>query len=650
MNGENANVVGATPAQCEAIFDAGADVITLGNHTWTRTELQDYLARTSRCLRPANFAPQCPGQGFGIYEAPFGKICVVNAMGRFTLDANTDNPFVVVDNILADNPVPLTLVDFHAEGTSEKLAMGYFWTAGRAPSGAPIRMCRPRTGRVLPGGTGYITDLGMTGPAHSVLGIAVDAEHRQILRRPAPALRERGAARASLKRRFLSSTRRRGLPARRGAAHSGGGEGMTIAILIVSVLALAAAAAGLIVALGSRKQLGKLDPAALAETVAAETARRQAEAAEALQSALREENRAARAELSALVQTTMKTYSEAQTTAINQQFRTFSESNRTALDAIRATVQGQLETMQRDNHSQLDLMRQTVDEKLQKTLNDRITQSFQLVNERLQEVYTGLGEMRTLASGVGDLKKVLSNVKTRGILGEYQLGAIIAELLSPEQYEENVVTKPGSTQRVEFAIRLPGENGQGVYLPIDAKFPGDTYSQLVDAYDTGDPAAIAAAQAALETRIKGCAKDIRDKYIDPPNTTDFAIMFLPFEGLYAEVVRMGLVDTLQRQYRVNIAGPTTFAALLNSLQMGFRTLAIQKRSGEVWTVLGAVKTEFETFGTVLEAAQTRIEQTSKELDKLVGVRTRQINRKLKSVSTLPKEDAARLLGDGEGEE
>lgn len=425
---------------------------------------------------------------------------------------------------------------------------------------------------------------------------------------------------------------------------------MTTAILIVSVLALAAAAAGLIVALGSRKQLSKLDPAALAETVAAETARRQAEAAEALQSALRGENRAARAELSALVQTTMKTYSEAQTTAINQQFRTFSESNRAALDAIRATVQGQLETMQRDNHSQLDLMRQTVDEKLQKTLNDRITQSFQLVNERLQEVYTGLGEMRTLASGVGDLKKVLSNVKTRGILGEYQLGAIIAELLSPEQYEENVVTKPGSTQRVEFAIRLPGENGQGVYLPIDAKFPGDTYAQLVDAYDTGDPAVIAAAQAALETRIKGCAKDIRDKYIDPPNTTDFAIMFLPFEGLYAEVVRMGLVDTLQRQYRVNIAGPTTFAALLNSLQMGFRTLAIQKRSGEVWTVLGAVKTEFETFGTVLEAAQTRIEQTSKELDKLVGVRTRQINRKLKSVSTLPKEDAARLLGDGEGEE
>ena len=263
---------------------------------------------------------------------------------------------------------------------------------------------------------------------------------------------------------------------------------MTIAILIVSVLALAAAAAGLIVALGSRKQLSKLDPAVLAETVAAETARRQAEAAEALQSALREENRAARAELSALVQTTMKTYSEAQTTAINQQFRTFSESNRTALDAIRATVQGQLETMQRDNHSQLDLMRQTVDEKLQKTLNDRITQSFQLVNERLQEVYTGLGEMRTLASGVGDLKKVLSNVKTRGILGEYQLGAIIAELLSPEQYEENVVTKPGSTQRVEFAIRLPGENGQGVVVEPSAAAPDAIpASTFTNTYSTSLP-------------------------------------------------------------------------------------------------------------------------------------------------------------------
>ena len=393
-----------------------------------------------------------------------------------------------------------------------------------------------------------------------------------------------------------------------------------------------------------------LDPARLTDAVADEVTQREAIALGTVKADLISEGRANRVESTAQVNSSMKTWSEAQTTAINQQFRTFSEQNTAALNAIRATVQDQLSAMQKDNHAQLDQMRQTVDEKLQKTLNDRITQSFQLVNERLQEVYTGLGEMKTLASGVGDLKKVLSNVKTRGILGEYQLGAIISEILAPEQYEENVVTHPGTANRVEFAVRLPGDGGKSVYLPIDAKFPGDTYAALVDAYETGDPAQIAAAQAALETRIKSCARDIRDKYIDPPNTTDFAIMFLPFEGLYAEVVRMGLVDALQRTYRVNIAGPTTFAALLNSLQMGFRTLAIQKRSSEVWNVLGAVKTEFETFGGVLEAAQKRIEQTSQELDKLVGVRTRKINSRLRAVSSLPAEDSRRLLGDADADE
>ncbi len=393
-----------------------------------------------------------------------------------------------------------------------------------------------------------------------------------------------------------------------------------------------------------------LDPARLTDAVADEVTQREAIALGTVKADLISEGRANRVESTAQVNSSMKTWSEAQTTAINQQFRTFSEQNTAALNAIRATVQDQLSAMQKDNHAQLDQMRQTVDEKLQKTLNDRITQSFQLVNERLQEVYTGLGEMKTLASGVGDLKKVLSNVKTRGILGEYQLGAIISEILAPEQYEENVVTHPGTANRVEFAVRLPGDGGKSVYLPIDAKFPGDTYAALVDAYDSGDPAQITAAQAALETRIKGCARDIRDKYIDPPNTTDFAIMFLPFEGLYAEVVRMGLVDALQRTYRVNIAGPTTFAALLNSLQMGFRTLAIQKRSSEVWNVLGAVKTEFETFGGVLEAAQKRIEQTSQELDKLVGVRTRKINSKLRAVSSLPAEDSRRLLGDADADD
>ncbi len=329
--------------------------------------------------------------------------------------------------------------------------------------------------------------------------------------------------------------------------------------------------------------------------------------------------------------------------SVGEQFNTFTLQSKDSMDGIRTTVQNRLQSLQNDNNIQLEKMRETVDEKLQKTLDDRITKSFKLVNDRLQEVYVGLGEMKTLANGVGDLKKVLSNVKTRGIVGEYQLGAIIDELLSKEQYEENIVTKKGSANRVEYAIKLPGESDKSVFLPIDAKFPADTYLHLVEAYESGDNGAIAAAQNTLEVRIKGCAKDIHDKYIDPPNTTDFAIMFLPFEGLYAEVVRKGLVDVLQRQYKVNIAGPTTFAALLNSLQMGFRTLAIQKRSSEVWHVLGAVKTEFKTFTNVLEVAQKRIEQTGAELDKLVGVRTRKINSKLREVAELPSMEAKGLL-------
>ena len=421
---------------------------------------------------------------------------------------------------------------------------------------------------------------------------------------------------------------------------------MTTVIILLLSLAVALSLGCLVLLIVNLTKLRRLDPARISDAVADEVSQREAVALSGLKTDLVSENRASRLESNAMIQNTMQSFSQTQTASINQQFRTFTEQNAASLNAIRATVQGQLETLSKDNHDQLELMRQTVDEKLQKTLNDRITQSFQMVNERLQEVYTGLGEMKNLASGVGGLKKVLSNVKTRGILGEYQLGAIMSEILAPEQYEENVATVPGSANRVEFAVRLPGEDGHCVYLPIDAKFPGDTYAALVDAYESGDSALITAAQAALETRIKGCAKDIRDKYVSPPDTTDFAIMFLPFEGLYAEVVRMGLVDVLQRQYKVNIAGPTTFAALLNSLQMGFRTLAIQKRSGEVWSVLGAVKTEFATFGTVLEAAQKRIEQTGAELDKLVGTRTRAINRKLKTVSELPVEDSRKLLGDG----
>lgn len=317
--------------------------------------------------------------------------------------------------------------------------------------------------------------------------------------------------------------------------------------------------------------------------------------------------------------------------------------NEQKLDSIRSTIERRLTALQEDNARKLEEMRATVDDKLQKTLESRITQSFQLVNERLEQVYKGLGEMQQLASGVGDLKKVLSNVKTRGVLGEIQLGAILEQILSPEQYDTNVVTKKGSSAYVEYAVRLPGDGETPVWLPIDAKFPGDAYAQLVDAYDSGNADAIAATGATLERQIRAFAKEIRDKYIDPPNTTDFAIMFLPFEGLYAEVVRRGLVETLQNAYKVNIAGPTTMAALLNSLQMGFQTLAIQKRSSEVWNVLGAVKTEFDKFGDVLAATQQRLDQANAELDKLVGVRTRQIQKRLSTVTALPEAQSLPVL-------
>ena len=328
---------------------------------------------------------------------------------------------------------------------------------------------------------------------------------------------------------------------------------------------------------------------------------------------------------------------------VDKQFKDFREQSAATQELLRKTMEERMTAMQSSNNEKLEQMRATVDEKLQKTLDERISQSFEAVNKRLAEVYKGLGEMQTLAGDVGDLKKVMAGVKTRGILGEIQLGAIITEMLAPEQYEENVVTRPGTANRVEFAIKLPGEGDQPVLLPVDAKFPADAYHHLVDAYEAGDPEAIKAAASELEARIKGAAKDIRDKYVEPPYTTTFGIMFLPFEGLYAEVVRMGLVDVLQNQYRVSVAGPTTLAALLNSLQMGFRTLAIQKRSGEVWEVLGAVKTEFGKFEGVLAKAKEHIDKTGDELDKLIGTRTRQINRKLKSVAELPAADAQKLL-------
>lgn len=346
--------------------------------------------------------------------------------------------------------------------------------------------------------------------------------------------------------------------------------------------------------------------------------------------------------LTSRTDTLRKTVSE-MVNSLDERFKSFSMQNEQKLENIRNTVEHKLKILQEDNSKQLEQMRLTVDEKLQKTLNERINQSFKIVSDRLEQVYKGLGEMQTLAAGVGDLKKVLSNVKTRGILGEIQLGAILEEILSPEQYAQNIATKPGSTCTVEFAIKLPGDENGFVYLPIDSKFPADAYTQLLDAYDSSDQAQINTAVSNLDKFIKLSAKTIRDKYIEPPYTTDFGIMFLPFEGLYAEVVRRGMIEKLQRDYKINIAGPTTMAAILNSLQMGFKTLTIQKRSSEVWKVLGAVKTEIDKFGDVLGATQMRLEQANRELDKLVGVRTRKIQSTLRKISTLSEVQAAAII-------
>lgn len=374
------------------------------------------------------------------------------------------------------------------------------------------------------------------------------------------------------------------------------------------------------------------------------------EAQRALRRELSESNRGAMNQLGQLLADSQRQSADAQLRqltllqgTITDQLGSVSRENEQKMEQMRRTMEIRLMNMQQDNSKKLDQMREVVDEKLQKTLEDRMTQSFRLVSERLEQVYKGLGEMQTLAAGVGDLKKVLSNVKTRGILGEIQLGAILAEVLSPEQYLTNTPTQPGSRNVVEFAVKLPNEDGSHTLLPIDAKFPGDSYAALRDAYDDGDPARIQAAANTLCSRLKAEAKDIRDKYISPPYTTEFGILFLPFEGLYAEAVNRGMVEVLQREYRVNLAGPSTMAALLNSLQMGFRSFAIQQRSGEVWQVLGAVKTEFEKFSDALRATQQRLEQAGDELDKLVGVRTRQMQRKLKNVTSLTAQQTASIL-------
>jgi len=328
------------------------------------------------------------------------------------------------------------------------------------------------------------------------------------------------------------------------------------------------------------------------------------------------------------------------------------QSTEMKLDKMRETIENRLKLIQDDSSEKLEKMRATVDEKLHKTLEERLSQSFRIVSERLELVHKGLGEMQNLAVGVGDLKKVLSNVKTRGIIGEIMLGNILEQILTPEQYARNVATKKGSRDNVEFAIRLPGKDDSGdvVYLPLDSKFPRENYETLVDAYEHGSPAAIEEAGKLLEGNIKKFAKDIRDKYIDPPNTTDFGIMFLPVEGLYAEVVRRpSLIEVLQRDYKIMIAGPTTLSAFLNSLHMGFRTLVIEKRSGEVWKILGAVKTEFEKFGVVLKKAQEKINQASDEIEVLVGARTRKIQQRLRTVQELPAQESLLYISEGNPE-
>jgi len=329
---------------------------------------------------------------------------------------------------------------------------------------------------------------------------------------------------------------------------------------------------------------------------------------------------------------------------LEEQLARVQEQQRLAAKDTRETLEQRLEKLQQDNGAKLEQMRQTVDEKLHATLEQRLSESFKQVSERLEQVHKGLGEMQVLAAGVGDLKKVLSNVKNRGVMGEVQLAALLEQVLTPEQYDTNVATRPGSKERVEFAIKLPGSgDGGSVWLPLDAKFPTEDYQRLQEAQDAADPAAVEAAAKALEARIRLEAKTIADKYLEPPATTDFGLLYLPFEGLYAEVLRRpGLFETLQREFRVTVCGPTTLSALLNSLQMGFRTLAIERRSSEVWKILGAVKAEFGRFGEVLANTKRQLQTVANSID-AAEVRTRQIERKLRDVEALPEAETPPLL-------
>ena len=387
---------------------------------------------------------------------------------------------------------------------------------------------------------------------------------------------------------------------------------MELTIIIIGII-IAILLAVLLILILKKNQNGENQE--LLDAISRETARQQSEL---------------RQELSAQTQTSVS----AMGVMLERRLQSSAEQTERQLEVMRSTMEKRLDYIQEGNSRQLDVMRRTVDEKLGKTREEKMNRSFSLVSTQLEQVYKGLGEMQTLAVGVGDLKKVLSNVKTRGILGEIQLGSILEEILAPELYETEVATVPNSREHVEYAVKLPGAaDGTSIYLPIDSKFPGDTYAALQEAYESGDKERVDAAKKTLVAVIKKCAGDIRSKYVSPPHTTNFGIMFLPFEGLYSEVVNRGMVEELQRRYKVTLAGPSTVTALLNALQMGFRTLAVQKRSAEVWDVLRGVKREFDSFADTLEKTQTRLEQANRELDNLVGVRTRQMQKQLAKVQT-----------------
>lgn len=395
------------------------------------------------------------------------------------------------------------------------------------------------------------------------------------------------------------------------------------------------------------RKLGVQDNALTADTVRQEFRASRDEASEGARR-LREEVAGAQKTATETVVSTIGEMGKTQQEgfrAVETRVRTLVESNEARLDKLRETLDVQIKSLQNSNEKKLDQMRQTVDEKLQTTLEKRLGESFKLVSERLEAVQRGLGDMQNLATGVGDLKRMLTNVKARGTWGEFQIGDILEQVLTPDQFERNVQPKAGSGEIVEYAIRLPGQGDESqIWLPIDAKFPQEDYQRLLDAAEIADADAVEKSTAALVRSIQSSAKDIATKYLDPPHTTDFAIMFLPTEGLYAEVLRQpGMVEKLQQQFRIVIAGPTTLAAILNSLRMGFRTLAIEKRSSEVWTILSAVKTEFGKFGDVLSKVKKQLDTASSTIDQ-TSVRTRAMERKLRGVEELPIAESTKLLG------